>query len=77
MIPAKGEFRRFPWDDYRSRWYVLRVNSTLNCRPIIVLRRENSPHYADQAEITEELWDRGLREVIGTVIGDNNEENEE
>ena len=60
-LPSVGEWRRFAWDDYRSRWFVSSIAKEYGGRPVVILRREKSPHYVDQAEVTVEMWDRGMK----------------
>ena len=60
MTPAIGEIRYFPWDDYSRPWYVVEIARPFNNRNMVTLRRDNSPFYVDQAEITEEMWETGI-----------------
>lgn len=57
--PKVGEWRRFAWDAYVSRWFVVAIAAAYGGRPVVVLRRENSPFYVDQAEVTVDLWYTG------------------
>lgn len=60
-LPSVGEWRRFAWDDYRSRWFVVDITTPYGGRTVVVLRRENSPFYADQAEVTVDMWNTGVQ----------------
>lgn len=56
-VPEVGEFRRFPWDSYRSRWFVKKVDGH-----VVYLARENRPFFTDQSAITVEMWKTGMKE---------------
>ena len=58
-LPAIGDARRFAWDAYRDKWVVVGIAPAYGGRPVVVLRRNNSPFYADQAEVTVDLWNTG------------------
>lgn len=62
-LPRIGEWRRFAWDDYASRWFVAGIAVPYGNQQVVVLQRENRPHYADRAEITLGMWERGIMEL--------------
>ena len=55
-VPQPGEWRRFPWDNYESRWFFVKRGDDYGGRATVVLSRENRPFEFDRAEVSLPHW---------------------